>query len=156
MRSHGLVMLQTIKNGLFSAFAVIGLLLVLHSAWSLIMAYRSTSWPSVSGRVLDSACASGSSRTNTSARHVNYEYSVDGTTYRSAREYFGIRIASNQCTLGYTKGQPINIFFNHKNPAEAVLRPGSYRAAGFGIFVGIIFFLFAAGGYLYDKKIRES
>lgn len=149
-------MLQAIKNVLFSAFAGIGLLLVFYSAWSLVMAHRSTSWPSVSGRVLDSVCASGSSRTPTSARHLNYEYSVNGTTYRGAREYFGIRIASDKCTLGYTKGQPIKIFIDYKNPAEAVLLPGSYSAVGFGLFVGIIFFVFGAGGYLYDKKIRGA
>lgn len=137
----------------FSAFTLIGISALLYSLWSIHMANMAKSWPSTTGTILKAYCySSHGSRTTTSTRHVWYQYQIDGKTYKSDREYFGIRVSSHTCVAGYTKGQIVNIYYDPTDPSNAVLVPDAYSSANFGLVVGLAFIGFAGIGFWQSKR----
>lgn len=145
-------MLNYIKILFFSTFAVIGLSLFVYSIAALFNAHESRVWPSAAGRILEAQCLYATSKPATSARHVKYTYVVGSSSHVGEREYFGIRIANNNCTSGYKENQTVTIFYDPENPSISVLKPGLYKPAVFGLVVGAVFSVFGIGGYFYDRK----
>ncbi len=96
----------------------------------------SEKWPMAKGTVIQSeikkskrTTGTGSSK-RTEIRHipkVEYTYNVDGQPYRSSRITFGAVNALNaSATVNrYPKGKSIEVFYDPKNPDEAVLQPGA-------------------------------
>jgi hypothetical protein len=141
----------------FGLFASIGLSALLFSLWSLYVTNQSKTWPSTTGTILKAYCSASISANSpqTWTRHVRYTYHAGGKTYKSAREYFGIRISSRDCVPGYSKGQAVTVFFNPADPGEAVLKPGANTSAKFGIVFGLLFMAFSALGYWFAGKKKR-
>ncbi len=133
-------MFRRIQLLFISVFLVIGAAMFFYSAWSGLRAYQSTAWREVPGTVLYAECSSAGNRT--SARHVQYEYTVGGVRYASLREHFGLRVASVDCVAGYGAGERVSVYYDPARPSEAVLRPGSYRQPALGAAVGLTFAAF--------------
>ncbi len=135
-------MFKAMQLLLIAVFFMLGATVFVYSGWSGLRAYQSEAWPQVQGAVLHADCRIAGNRT--SARLVTYQYTVADTRYESERERFGLRIASNECTAGYTEGQPVRVYYDPANPADSVLLPGSYRQPVFGAAIGLAFMAFAA------------
>lgn len=145
-------MLRMLKTLFFAVFAVIGLALSGYSIAALYHARQSESWPAAAGRMLEAECRSAGSRPATRVRIVKYTYAVSAAAFSGEREYFGIRIASNNCTAGYRENQNVTVYYDPADPADSVLERGAYRAAAYGLAAGIIFIAFGLGGYFLDRK----
>jgi hypothetical protein len=138
-------------------FALIGLSALLDSLWSLHMAHLSETWPHTTGTVLKAYCfSSHGAKTTSMTRHVWYQYQINGKTYTSDKEHFGIPVSGRACVAGYSDGQTVNVYFDPTDPSDAVLVPGSYSSSRFGIAFGLIFVGVAAFGYWRDVKKRSA
>lgn len=106
-------------------------------------------WMPVKGRIVDSYLEThedfdedhGTQRSY--APHVEYEYEVNGTTYRSTtiqpgtRTFISSRGKAEAEVARYAPGSEVSVFYDPANPAEAVLQPG--KASQAGLIIGIVF-----------------
>ena len=134
--------------------------MLLYSLWAIYMTHASESWPSTRGTIVEANCSSAhgrasASQRSTRSRHVLFQYQVNGASYTSDREYFGIPVAGRDCVAAYSKGQAVNVYYEPSDPAEAVLDTGSYSSSRFGVVVGLIFTGFAVFGYWRDIRNRN-
>ncbi|HKJ22004.1 MAG TPA: DUF3592 domain-containing protein [Gammaproteobacteria bacterium] len=149
---------RTVFLGLF---ALLGSAILLYSLWSIYMTHASRTWPSTRGTIVEANCASSHGRAGTTypstrSRHVLFQYQVNGDSYTSDRESFGIPVAGRDCAAGCSKGQAVNVYYDPSNPGEAVLNVGTYSRSRFGVVVGLIFIGFALFGYWRDVRNRDT
>lgn len=135
-------------------FFSMGFAVFLYSLWSFNLARQSLAWPVAMGRILKDECRVAVDRA--SDRLTLYQYTVSATEYTSEREYFGIRFAIPDCSAGYVTGSMAAVHYNPADPAQAVLKPGYYRSAAFGLFAGLAFMAFAAVAHRLESRRRKS
>lgn len=89
-------------------------------------------WPQARGRILRSFVLVDHDRDGGEAftPKVEYEYVVEGTTYRGGRLRYGQTGSWNrrqaERVIGpYAAGTPVNVFFDALHPADAVLLRGT-------------------------------
>lgn len=132
-------------------FVLGGLVFGVHGYTVYQNGVASENWPTAEGTVIQSeikkserTTGTGSSK-RTEVRHipqVAYTYTVDGQSYRSSRITFGAINALNAgATVNrYPKGKSIEVFYDPKNPDEAVLQPGAQTTSSiFFMGLGAIF-----------------
>ena len=99
---------------------------------------RSRGWPTVHGRVVDETVLT--MRWQFGWAHspaVRYEYEVGGEVHRAHTvSYRGpiFRRAAQRTLDRYRPGQRVTVYYDPRNPARAVLEPGS----SFGGFVRVL------------------
>ncbi len=147
--------MRIIKAIIISIFGIIGVVTLLFSVISAINAYKSESWPFVSGYIKFAECGQFVDvRGGASAKKIRYEYTVNNLVYQSDREYFGIPIARNSCVAGYTPSQAVSVYYDPSNPENAVLVTGQTRENFFGLIVGLLFSIFAILAFMLDRRTR--
>jgi len=96
-------------------------------------AIRSSSWSTAEGRIVDSSIDKERGRRSWGyVLRVDYEYSVDGLTYRGDRVLYlddvragtGDALRRERDRLGYQSGNPVRVYYDPDEPGRAVLRPG--------------------------------
>lgn len=117
-------------------------------------AEASKQWMPVNGRVVEShvevrqGYSEDHGTTHSYAPHVEYEYEVNGITYRSDRLQPGTRVfissrgRAEAEVARYAPGTPVTVYCDPANPAEAVLQPGKSSKAG--LVIGIVFLVISA------------
>ncbi|BAJ64998.1 DUF3592 domain-containing protein [Anaerolinea thermophila] len=112
-------------------------------------AEASKQWMAVNGRVVESRVEvregydEDQGTTRSYAPHVEYEYEVNGTVYRSTKLQAGTRVfvssrgRAEAEVARYAPGTPVTVYCDPANPAEAVLQPGKSSKAG--LVIGIVF-----------------
>jgi len=107
----------------------------------------SQNWPVVEGTVISRRLVGqkfkeydGDYYTNIDG-YIRYEYSVGGIVYYStAVNSINTPSYPYIIALQYPVGKVVKVYFNPKNPTEAVLEPGFvFSAKGFGFFLFVIF-----------------
>ena len=151
------------------ACLLMGPFLAWQSASKIIAAQKTGSWPSTEGVIssvnLDEI--SGRKGRVSYRPNVKYGYRVNGVPYGADRIDF-----SNQSTPSmdeaikslsrFQVGQPVTVYYDAKNPAEAVLEIGSAGSHWLGIPFGLVILgvgVFAARGLLRslnDDKYAPS
>jgi hypothetical protein len=105
-----------------TVFVLLGVLAVVAALWSQRMNSIAASWPFVPGVITRSELESALD--DTSVR-IEYEYTVDGKTYRSAQFSFATmsNVASHKegRVKRYPVGRRVPVFFDPINPARAVV-----------------------------------
>ncbi len=135
-------------------FALLGLIGIGALAAGLYLRWRaaaSRNWPSVMGRVVATQVRVEvlpmESTGDAYSRYypeVEYEYTVDGHTYRSKRIRFGglpfvystDRGEIEAWLAEYPVGKKVQVYYNPQHPSEAVLEPGASPAALILLVVG--------------------
>lgn len=92
-----------------------------------------TIWPRAAGTIVaSSATRSAVSRTGneTATVEVRYRYRVGNKEYESRRIRFGGQartsaLAADEIVAKYPRGATIDVYYNPKSPAQAVLEPGN-------------------------------
>ncbi len=89
-------------------------------------------WPQTQGRiarafVLVQTAADGG---KTYGTQLEYEYTIEGTTYRGKRRRFGdagswSQAQAKRMLAPYSPGASVRVFFNPRKPEDAVLIPGA-------------------------------
>jgi hypothetical protein len=94
-------------------------------------AYQSYCWPSVEGRIVSMQYEfNHSSKYPMGDVQISYEYTVDGSKYSSERfrplskGYRDKAATIESFVMEHKKGMPVKVYYNPKQPAEAVLLQG--------------------------------
>ncbi len=113
-----------------------------HFVWSV----RSASWPTVEGVVLTSKLEmhEGNKGATYSAR-ITYDYQVKGRHYDGRRLAFGALASSTGYAQGildrYPVGGKVRVYYDPRDPGEAVLEPGLHGGTWVCFGVGTVFVL---------------
>ncbi|NJN22008.1 MAG: DUF3592 domain-containing protein [Leptolyngbya sp. RL_3_1] len=125
----------------------------------LYTAIASRHWPTAAGTiqkvaVVSELSSSGTTRAYTYHYAVTYEYGVNEQTYRSDRYSLGTGATASKryrersealtASRDYPAGGAVTVYYDPKDPASAVLKPG----ANFGTYVPLVMGLMALPGGL--------
>jgi hypothetical protein len=156
LRSEGQTHLRSVVSGTSRrlqnyglAMIVIGVALIGWGAIDIARYFSSASWPSVEGRIVSQQYRLLPPHPRHSWREAQlklvYEYNVAGETHRSERyslwqqTYSGEARAMRAFANEHPADAPIRVYYNPKNPAEAVLLPGPDWRGNAALFVGGLF-----------------
>jgi hypothetical protein len=70
---------------------------------------------------------------------IEYRYTVEGRTYRGGLLSFGKGLFESESTTlaRYPQGAQVDVFYDPKDPALAVLDPGPAPATGYALLAGL-------------------
>jgi hypothetical protein len=117
--------------------------------WTVLQkAQASTSWPSVSGRVVESDVSYWNDEDGNYYRpEVSFEYTVDGRQYEATR----INFSSDQSydttddawevANRYPTGETVSVYYDPEEPETAVLEPGATTGSYLLLAIGAVFIL---------------
>jgi hypothetical protein len=119
--------------------------------WTILQdAWASTSWPSVSGRVVESDVSYWNDEDGNYYRpEVTFEYTVAERQYESSRIGFGSDSSYDttdsawEVANRYPTGETVPVYYDPDEPATAVLEPGATAGSYTLIGVGAVFVLVA-------------
>ncbi len=116
----------------------LGVCLVVLGVWTRSASLRSRHWPSTPGVISASYVSvrsGGKSRTGT----IEYRYTVEGRTYTGSLLSFGKTLFESESTTvaRYPQGAQVDVFYDPKDPALAVLDPGAAPGTGLALLAGI-------------------
>ena len=131
-----------------------GILMSLFGVYSVWYAH-SAAWVETSGSVIGvrvrvSVHSAGDTlrRDNTYYPEIEYQYSVDGRSYKSDRyqlrsphPWYVEREQALRAAVKYRAGQAIAVFYNAKQPSVSVLKPSVQWADYAALLVGLTFLL---------------
>jgi hypothetical protein len=124
-------------------FILVGVLLLLFVTQQWILGYASLTWKTTQGKITTSeaiACSRKYNRFGSQASIV-YKYSVNGVLYSSNNITFTFDSLTPSCgnaekiMTQYPLGKSVLVYYDPKNPAKSVLRPGgsNFMAIGFSL-----------------------
>ena len=146
-------------------FKLAGILFILIGINTIYQAYKSSSWPSVQGKIISSEIKSHSSTyTDTTTNRtknetvydaqINYRYVVNGITYSNDDVKVGGTIKTNTSVWArklldkYPREKVVNVYYNPEDPFQSVLEKGFHLSTWAFLAVGLAIFIFA----IYFKK----
>jgi hypothetical protein len=135
-----MVELQVLLIG-FAPLILIGAVCLLIGLRNRARARASAEWHSVPGNLLSFEVTKGTYKRQTHYYpHLEYEYTVGGTRYTSNRISFGYLAydSENEAKSDIERqvhGNPVKVYYNPKNPKDAVLICGG--ASGSAVLIGI-------------------
>ncbi|HNT78414.1 MAG TPA: DUF3592 domain-containing protein [Anaerolineae bacterium] len=138
-------------------FSLIGLVQLVQGIGQYARCLASRTWPRVRGQV----CYATVVKDLLSTRrrivdvyvyrpHLSYVYTVAGQEYHQSRRRIGdvsdwrtgrtfsTRKKAQADIADYFEAKLIDVYYNPKNPADAVLEPGNTAEARSGLFVGLV------------------
>lgn len=133
-----------------AAMLVTGIALLAYGLWTGRRGNASQQWDCVPGELVSHEIIEVRGRygTRNYSLRVAYRYSVDGREYEGRRLCFGVYVweglSEVQLWLDQNARQ-LEVFYDPKKPASAVLMPGRAGAAGTVLFVIIGVLLTAMG-----------
>lgn len=152
-----------------------GAVVLFIGARDLVNAKASSDWPSVEGVVVETAVerhrsrenkprTSGSKKQETDTYHakIQYEFSVDGNSYRGSRIAYGDYGSSDPSHAEavvnrYPVGMTVAVHVMPGNPEKCLLEPGlgpkTFALPGFGVVFLVVGCLMAV---VLPKAIRKS
>ena len=135
-----MVELQVFLIG-FAPLALIGAVCLYLGFRNRQSARASTEWSSVQGNLLSFEVTKSTIKHQTHYYpHLEYEYTVGGTRYTSHRISFGYLAYDSEDEAKsdierQIHGNPVKVYYNPKNPKDAVLICGG--ASGSAVLIGI-------------------
>lgn len=140
----------------------VGVTLIIAALRNLQRGHASRRWPQARGRIVRAIVlvhTAPEDHSESYSPQVEYEYTIDGTTYRSSRRRFGQigswgRAQAERTTASYPPGSTVPLSFNPQKPAESVLMVGTSWGNLAIAAAGIIF---AGCGYaLYQHALGRA
>lgn len=146
-------------------FMLAGIIFIVIGSNNIYRAYKTSSWPSVQGRIISSGIKSHSSTytdtTTNSVRdetiydaQINYNYVINGITYSNDDVKVGGTIGTNtkiwarELLNKYSQEKIVDIYYNPEDPFQSVLEKGLQLSTWFSLGLGLAIFIFA----IYIKK----
>ncbi len=140
---------------------LIGIGILVYAVFQSRRVEASRTWPSTAGRLLDTkvrmhtSSSGGATRPGTTHRRktsyyleVEYEYTVDGQSYRNDTITLGATVggdkaSQNRLADALRRADPLLVYYDPDSPAVATLRPGESSAVIVLYIVGGGFAAFA-------------
>jgi len=119
-----------------------GVVLVVFGVYTRVQSLRSRSWPTVTGAVTESYVSrsrrSGSSQWSETL-HFRYRYQVNGKTYDGDTISYakGLFDGASTQVSRYPQGSPVSVYYDPKDPASAVLDPGTGPTPALALLAGV-------------------
>jgi len=144
-----------------SIFVLVGLTLVLIYLPDLLNANASKNWPTTKGKVVKSEVGSTASDSRNRGNFfpiVNYQFSVDGTSYTGEKVIFGLDNSWNatrarEVIKRYPKGADVTVYYTPEKPETCLLEPGikwqTFHVPGYGV-------LFIAVGGILALSLKQN
>jgi len=147
-------------------FIIFGGVLVIFGIYYSIISNEASEWPSVDGtigstsiRTHYSTMYNATPNTNTSTKtyypEITYSWLIDGQSYEGKRYGFGYshpdyseKSEAKKAAKNYRTGQVIEVFYNPKNPEQAVIDRSEMIVSYIPLLMGIFF---SAVGVLFLK-----
>ncbi len=136
-------------------FLLGGLISLGKGGYDAYQALRSYTWPTVEGKIVSSTITSVKhpGETPTYYPDIRYAYRVEGKEYTGDRIFFGEygtgSSSSAQAVIDkYKVGTSVTVYYDPRNPANAILERGA-RWASFALLAfGLLFVVVGLGGFL--------
>ena len=136
-------------------FFGLGLWALIRAIFQFRTARASGEWPSIKGMVNESKVAVINTRGGPQyLPHVKYTYTIEEREYTSQRIYVGHNWWTSWWTSSkervqdqlqpYRENQPISVYYNPEDPADAVLEAGLTKGAWSTLFIGVMLTLLGA------------
>ena len=132
---------------MYIVLIAIGLFLVVITPISIKAGKRSTTWPTVPGKVISSEVERETrtdSDDNVSVNYyprIRYEYKVEGKTYQSTKykllDASTTKKKAEEFTALFLPGNAVTVHYNPSKPENAVLQPGSQNYLYFFLVLGV-------------------
>ncbi len=155
-------------------YAFIGLLSLVASGYfivQLLQVYEASSWPSVTGKVVESSVilekksiGKTATRQNFYFPEIIYKYTVNNKTYKNSDGYTpgnkkkylgtGSRESANSLLSKYPKGSDILVYYNPKNQKQSILSTKQHSTNYIPAAIFFIIFIFSI--YMIFIKIPHS
>ena len=121
-------------------FVATGVVLIVGGVYFRMLSLRSRSWPVVPGVITESRITysgTGTKRTS-SGSHIAYQYAVNGKFYKgSVVSYAPDILESATGTVSrYSQGAEVQVHYDPRDPATAVLDPGTGLTPLFALLGG--------------------
>jgi hypothetical protein len=118
-----------------------GVVLIVGGVSFRMLSLRSRSWPVVSGVITESHITYSGTGTKrrSSGSHIAYRYGVNGTFYQgSVVSYAPDLLESATTTVNrYPQGAEVKVHYDPKDPATAVLDPGTGPTPALALLAGV-------------------
>ncbi len=138
-----------------------GGLLTVYALCLIRRAVKAKQWHRAQGSVISSKIDEmnhmGSDADVAVRANIQYQYTVNGTTYRSKRVFFGDMLRSsvysraNRYLAKYPVDAKVNVYYDLHKPRQAVLEPGVKPGVVFVLCFGCL--LLAVGVYLMSANV---
>ncbi len=148
-------------------FIMGGVIVLIYSINIVYRGISSYSWPYCSGKIISSGLQQterldpGEGIDKTYSPKIVYEYAVNGARYTNDRIFFGefgsgIKSSIKRIADKYPPGKEVPVYYNPKNPQEAVLEKGVKAIILIPLISGIIFLLIGIAGYRYWNLLNQN
>ena len=145
---------QVARGGSFTAFimfVIVGLILRYISSDMIIKGEESLKWPKTIGVVIESGLVKSQDDKGLEmySPRVNVKYNVNGNEYQTSQiAISGSYSTSNSSSVRniiakYSKGKNVDVYYNDKDSAEAVLEPGVSTLAKILHYSSYVLFILA-------------
>ena len=119
--------------------------------WNILQSARASStWPTVTGRVVSSevTTSSDSDGDDTFQPRVVYQYTVqdvsyDNTTIKFGENSYDSRRQAEQIAARYPAGEPVTVYHHPEQHDQSVLEPGVSAGSYIVLGIGLIFVVVA-------------
>ena len=142
-------------------FVYLAFEVIRHETGNLRGGSASQNWPTVDGQIISSTIETKHTSGDSTRYYtvVEFEYSVDGTSFQGDRVYFGMQPTTHRSTAEdisrrYSVGRIVPVFYDPEDAQNSVLEPGTSSQSWMGIGVGILFVLFA--GRMLFARLRQT
>jgi hypothetical protein len=137
-------------------FMVASFLLTIFFGYSAYQSFDKYAWSETQGTVTYSEIFRGSTNQNNSRSYYEYEYSVDGVTYKGKDSETGSVFISQPPA----QGTSINVYYNPNDPSESLVDTNYNDALSNSVIwtlcCGPFFFLFGAIAYFMSTRKQKT
>jgi hypothetical protein len=110
-------------------YAIVTVAAIVGLSWQITISLASAKWPRVEGKILASSVELVDGEYPSYTPKIEYQYVVDGRSYRSKKLRVGFWSSSFQgrarrIAAAYRPGDGVTVFYDPAKPSRAVLQPG--------------------------------
>ena len=129
---------------------LLGGLVSIAAAHSIVMGWSSRDWPQTGGEVAIAyvrVIRSSTRNTTTYEANVAYQYRVQGTDYASSNiSYKSVEFEDGRKIVErYPEGKAVSVYYDPRRPQRAVLEPGIHWSGILWMLMGLVFLIFGMG-----------
>lgn len=144
-------------------FLLGGLIAMGKGSYDAYQALRSDTWSTVEGKIVSSSITKVKHPGETPAYYpdIQYVYQVEGKVYTGNRIFWGEfgsgSPSSAQAVVNnYKVGMSVTVYYDPRNPANAILERGARWASFALLFGGLLFSIVGVVGFLYWDKLKKA
>ena len=139
----------------------VGLMLIAKGSNDIYEAFQTTKWESTKAKIIISTVNASTGGKKIYGPNVKYEYHVEGIKYQSNRIHtskimnYG-KDSIERIIAKYPKGKIITVYYDKKNPNQAVILKGINFHSAVAFACGVFLLLFSVYFRKLSRRISDS